>query len=107
MYKNVVTHEESTIRSLKADPAFAAEYLSEVFADGDQEEIMRALRRVSEAYGGVAHLASLADLNSNTLYRTLSPQGNPELRSLLAILSALGFNLSVTLKNSSLSKPAR
>ena len=107
MYKNVITHEESTIRSLEEDPAFAAEYLSEVFEDGDQEEIMRALRRVSEAYGGVAHLASLSNLNSNTLYRTLSPRGNPELKSLLSILSALGFKLSVTLKNSRLPKAIR
>jgi probable addiction module antidote protein len=98
VYKNCVTHEESTIRSLKDDPSFAAEYLSAVFEDGEQDEIMTALRRVSEAYGGVTQLASLANLNPNTLYRTLSQRGNPELKSFLAILSALGFRLSVTPK---------
>ena len=98
MYERSVSHEESTIRSLSRDPEFAAEYINSVFTDGSQDEIMTALRRVSEAYGGISRLASITGLNSNTLYRTLSPSGNPELKSLLAILSALGFELSVTPK---------
>ena len=34
-------------------------------------------------------------LNATTLYRTLSPQGNPELRSLTAILKVMGVRLAV------------
>ena len=43
---------------------------------------MLALRRMSEAFGGIQKLAGRAKLNANTLYRTLSPKGNPELKSL-------------------------
>jgi DNA-binding phage protein len=43
---------------------------------------MLTLRRMSQAFGGVQKLAEDAKLNANTLYRTLSPKGNPELKSL-------------------------
>ncbi len=89
------SHEDATIESFRKDPAFAAEYLNAVLEDGDQEELMLALRRMSTAFGGVTKLASKAKLNPNTLYRTLSPQGNPELKSLRALLNAMGMQLTV------------
>jgi probable addiction module antidote protein len=69
--------------------------LNGVLADGDQDEVMLALRRLSKAYGGVSKLAKEAELNATTLYRTLSPKGNPELKSLTALLRALGMQLTV------------
>jgi probable addiction module antidote protein len=89
------SHEEATIESFRKDPAFAAEYLSAVLEDGDQEELMLALRRMSKAFGGVTKLAEEAELNVNTLYRTLSPKGNPELKSLRSLLRAMGMQLAV------------
>lgn len=90
-----VTHEQATIASFRADPRFAAEYLNAVMEDGDQEELMLALRRLSEAHGGVSGLARATNLNATSLYRTLSRQGNPELRSLSALLEAMGMRLAV------------
>ena len=46
------SHEEATIESFRRDPEFAAEYLNAVLADGDQEELLVALRRVAAAFGG-------------------------------------------------------
>jgi probable addiction module antidote protein len=89
------SHEEATVESFRKDPAFAAEYLNSVLEDGDQEELMPALRRMSDAFGGVQELAGKAKLNANTLYRTLSPKGNPELKSLRAVLRAMGMQLTV------------
>ncbi len=89
------SHEAATIESFRKDPAFAAEYLNTVLADGDQDEVMLALRRLSQAFGGVTKVAKTADLNATTLYRTLSPKGNPELKSLTALLRALGMQLAV------------
>ena len=88
-------HEEATVESFRKDPAFAAEYLNSVLEDGDQEELMLALRRMATAFGGVPKLAEQAELNVNTLYRTLSPKGNPELKSLRALLRAMGMQLTV------------
>jgi probable addiction module antidote protein len=88
-------HEEAVIEELRDDPAFAAEYLNAILEDGDQQELMTALRQVAKAFGGVSQLAEKADLNASALYRTLSPQGNPELKSLTAMLNAMGMRLAV------------
>jgi len=66
-----------------------------VLADGDERELMVALRRVAEAFGGIAKLAGKAKLNATTLYRTLSPKGNPELKSMNSMLKAMGLRLAV------------
>jgi DNA-binding phage protein len=63
--------------------------------DGDLEELMIALRRVSSTYVGVGEFAQQAELNAKTLYRTLSLKGNPELRSLTDILKAMGLRLTI------------
>lgn len=95
MNKPYILHEEATIASFKKDPDYAAEYLNAVLEDGDQEELMLALRRVATAFG-MKDVAETAQLNPKTLYRTLSPAGNPELRSFQAILGAMGMRLAVT-----------
>ena len=64
--------------------------------DIDPELFLLALRNVAEAQGGVAQLAEKAKLNRESLYKILSERGNPELKSLDALLHALGFRLAVT-----------
>jgi len=54
-----------------------------------------ALRNVLEGQRGVASLAERKKLNRESLYRMLSERGNPEFRSLDALLHALGFRLAV------------
>ena len=83
------------------DPAEAAAYLSACLQDEDPEVFLLALRDVARARGGLAKLAEITDLNREHLYRMLSEKGNPELRSLEALLDALGFRLSVTQKEAS------
>jgi probable addiction module antidote protein len=89
------SHAAATVESFRKDPQFAAEYLNAVLAEGNQEELMVALRYMAEAFGGVPKLASRAKLNATTLYRTLSPKGNPELKSMTALLEAMGMRLAV------------
>lgn len=89
------SHEDATIQEFKDKPHEAAAYLSAVLADGDQEEVLLALRRIASAFGGVPKLAEQAELNAKTLYRTLSAHGNPEMKSLIAILKAMGMRLAV------------
>jgi hypothetical protein len=43
----------------------------------------------------VWRLAEQAELNATTLYRTLSPQGNTELKSLTVLLKAMGMRVAV------------
>ena len=90
------SHEVAVVDSVRRDRKLAAAYLDEVLTDGDQKELMVALRRLSDAFGGVSALAQQAGLNPTTLYRTLSVDGNPELRTLRALLQAMGLRLSVS-----------
>lgn len=80
------------------DPTEAVGYLNACLEDGDPEVFLLALRDVARARGGVARLAEVTELNREHLYRMLSENGNPEFRSLEALLDALGFRLAVTLK---------
>lgn len=87
-------YEDWLVEQLK-DPAEAAAYLEAVIAEGDQAAIMLALRQVAQAQGGIAEIARKAKLTREATYRMLSKSGNPELKSLTAVLGAAGLRLSV------------
>lgn len=74
------------------DPDYAAGYLSECAAEG-QDEFLLGLRNVAEALGGVGQLASSTALNRQGLYDMLSEDGNPRLSSLFSVLEAFGMQL--------------
>lgn len=54
-----------------------------------------ALRTIAEAYGGLGAVAAEAGISREALYRALSPTGNPTLKTLLAVLNAVGMRLSI------------
>lgn len=88
-------HDEAMAELYRSDPALALEVINDILADGDQGELLIVLRQLAQAFGGVQAVAEQAHLNPTQLYRTLSPQGNPALSSLTAILKAMGLRLSV------------
>ncbi|MFO1195468.1 MAG: addiction module antidote protein [Burkholderiaceae bacterium] len=90
-----VSHEEMTIEMFREDPEFAAEYLNQVLADGDQRELLLAMRYLAQAFGGVSGVATATNRNARTLYRTLSAAGNPELDTFTALLRAMGMRIAV------------
>lgn len=77
------------------DPTLAAEYLNDILATGDEVDLLLALRSLSQAFGGIQEVARQAGSNSNTMYRTLSKEGNPSLKTLRAVLNAMGLRLAV------------
>jgi probable addiction module antidote protein len=89
------SHTESTLAWLKRDPKHAAALIEVALETGDAGDFMAALRLVTEARGGVTKIADETGLNRETLYRTLSKKGNPQLSSLLPILQAAGLKLTV------------
>ncbi len=94
-----VPHLEATIEELRADRVFAVEYLKSALEELDDPEHravgLLALRDVAEAYGGLATVAQEAGITREALYRALSARGNPTLKTLLAVLHAVGMRLSV------------
>jgi probable addiction module antidote protein len=87
-------YEADLVEQLK-DQEFAIEYLKACLADEDPQVFLIAIQDVAKAHGGLARLAEQANLNRETLYRTLSVQGNPTYSTLIAVLSVLGFQLSL------------
>ena len=93
------THDAAVVELLRADPGFADEYiataLAEVDEPGGQAALLAALRHVAEAQG-MATVAERAGMPRESLYRALSPKGNPTIKTLLAVLGAVGLHLAVT-----------
>jgi probable addiction module antidote protein len=90
-----ISNDEAMAQVFRDDPAYAVELLNDILKDGDQGEVLIALRVMAKAFGGVQRVAEKAQLNPTQLYRTLSAEGNPELNTLLAVVRALGLRLAV------------
>ena len=89
------SHDEAMAEVFRRDPGYAVELLNSILEDGDQGELLIALHQMADAFGGVRSVAKSAELNPSQLYRTLSDKGNPEVRSLTAILRAMGLRLAI------------
>ncbi len=86
MIKSSRPHDDAVVELLRAEPAFADEYLStaldEVNQAGGREALLAALRHIAEAQG-MATVADRAGIPRESLYRALSTKGNPTIKTLL------------------------
>jgi len=86
-----------------ARQSFAIEYLKAALEELDDPDNraagLFALLDVAEAYGGFGAVAAQAGISREALYRSLSPKGNPTLKTLLAVLKSVGMRLSVEPEN--------
>lgn len=103
----VVSHHEREVEELRNDREFALEYLKAALESLDNPDergvSLIMLRALAEAYGGLGAVAAKAGISRESLYRSLSPKGNPTLKTLVAVLNTLGLRLSVVPRQ----KPAR
>lgn len=79
------------VAELDSDEA-VAEYLVQVFADGDADEIIRALGYVARARG-MAQVAKDSGLGRENLYNALKPGAKPRFDTILRVCRALGVPL--------------
>lgn len=94
MKKNIgIPHKVWLLERLQ-DPGFAAEYLTASAEDTEPAVYLAALRNVAEAQG-MAAVAKRAGIPRESLYRALSPKGNPRWNTLAAVLRALNVRLHV------------
>jgi len=94
-----VSHHERELEELREDRELAIECLKVALQSLDNPEErgggLLMLRALAEAYGGLGAVAAQAGVSRESLYRSLSPKGNPTLKTLIAVLNALGLRLSV------------
>ena len=70
----------------------AVAYLEAALEDGDAAVIAAALGDVARARG-MSEVARKARLGRESLYKALSPGGNPEFATILRVVRALGLRL--------------
>lgn len=88
-------HDDAMTEVFRKDPAYAVGLLNSILEDGDQGELLIALRQMTKAFEGASEIAEKAQINGTHIYRTLSAKGNLEIRNLMAILKAMGLRLAV------------
>ena len=79
---------------LKSDEEMAA-YLEAALEDGDPALVAAALGDIARAKG-MTEIAREAGLGRESLYKALSPGGNPEFSTILKVVRALGLRLHAT-----------
>ena len=90
-----VPHDTVMGELFAKDPDFVRESISLALEEGNVEELMILLRQLAVAHGGIPALARQTGLHEKSLYRTLSPKGNPQFTTIHTLLSAMGLKLVV------------
>lgn len=80
------------VQLLDSDAAIS-EYLSQVLADGDTDEILRALGHIARARG-MSQIAKETGLGRESLYKAFGPGAKPRFDTVLKVIRALGLDLS-------------
>jgi probable addiction module antidote protein len=75
------------------DDAEIAAFLADALETGDAAFVAKSLGVVARAKG-MAEIARQTGLSREQLYRSFSASGNPTLRTTLAVMKALGVDLT-------------
>lgn len=79
---------------LDSDEAIA-EYLSQVLADGDTDELIAAIGYIAKAKG-MTQIAKETGLGRESLYKAFSEGSKPRFDTVAKVVHSLGFHLHVT-----------
>lgn len=88
------TRKWDAAEHLKTDADRAA-YLEAALEDGDPALVAAAIGDIARAMG-MSGVAKRTGLGRESLYKSLSSEGNPEIGTVLKVLKALGLRLRAT-----------
>jgi probable addiction module antidote protein len=69
-----------------------AEYLSQVLADGDPDELLLAIGNIAKARG-MTKIANDSGLGRESLYKVFAPGAKPRFETVMKVMRALGVEL--------------
>lgn len=95
--KRLNTRSWDPVEYLKT-PADRIAYLDAAFEDGDPHLVAACLGDIAKSEGMTA-IAAETGLGRESLYKSLSQEGNPRLATVLSVLRALGFRLRPSIMN--------
>ncbi len=87
----IKTKKWDVIEFLKTEEDMAA-YLEAALEENDPTLVAAALGDIARAKG-MTQIAKKAGLGRESLYKALSPDGNPEFSTILKVINALGLKL--------------
>jgi len=73
-------------------PETISEYINQVLADGNTDELIRAIGHIARARG-MKRVAQDAGLGRESLYKALAPGAKPRAETLFKVMRALGLRL--------------
>ena len=86
------------VEHLKTEEDMAA-YFEAALEENDPSLIAAALGDIARAKG-MTYVAQKAGLGRESLYKALSPEGNPEFSTILKVVTALGLKLHAGISKS-------
>ena len=94
-FKGCRSYDDFVIEHFRKDPELAHSFLNhaleEYRQDGDERVLFVALRQVVLSQGGFSELSKKTGLSRESLYKTLSVNGNPRFQTVKIILENLGY----------------
>ena len=72
-----------------------AEYLSQVLADGDTDELLEALGHIAKAKG-MSQIAKDTGLGRESLYKTFRKGTKPKFDTIIKVINSLGVKLQIS-----------
>jgi probable addiction module antidote protein len=86
------------------DPEKAKEYLNALFEeyleDGNKELFLYGLKPLIQAKGSISDFSEKIGMNRTYLYKIFNNKVSPDFNTIIKILNALGFELSISIKKS-------
>ena len=71
-----------------------AGYMEEILKDGDPKLILSALNDIAKAKG-MSKIAEKSGLGRESMYKALKPDAKPRFETIMKIIQAMGFTLSI------------
>ena len=90
--KTVKTSVWDHAKYLETDEEIYA-YLSDIFSTNDSRLIVAAIGDVARAQG-MTKIAENTECGRESLYKSLSHDGNPSFETVIKVLSAIGYRLT-------------
>ena len=87
-----------------SDPEFIPGYLQASYEEGGIPTFLEALRKVVQANQGMKRIAAEANVSRESLYRSLSAEGNPRIETIDNLLNSLGLKFEFVASQSSMDK---
>ncbi|MCK9473547.1 addiction module antidote protein [Sulfurimonas sp.] len=72
-----------------------AEYLSQVLADGDTDELLEAMGNIAKAKG-MSQIAKDTGLGRESLYKTFQAGSKPRFETIMKVLHSFGVKLEAS-----------